>query len=142
MDSRTQLAIPLLISYSLYILESYYLAQGLTAPTLVADPDADEDEDEVMTPSSRTAGPGDPVLQTFFNLDTIRATRDDVLAAGGLHLKEVRVVCLVIVFILNYHILQSRGLWAIWRAFEHDLLKVSFASICMPYNSLLNHCSR
>lgn len=77
------------------MLESYYFAQGLTAPTLVADPDADEDEDEVMTPSSRTGGHVDPVLQTFFNLDTIRVTRDDVLAAGGLHLREVRVVCLI-----------------------------------------------
>ncbi|GAA6013848.1 hypothetical protein JCM11491_000444 [Sporobolomyces phaffii] len=101
--SRDYLSIPLLVSFSQWVIASYYTAQGLSLPPTAVD-DEGGDEDEPMEPAERRTAQPDPLLGVVFSIEAVREICQEVLTVGGLHLSE------------------SSKLWSVWRNFETDLL--------------------
>ncbi|GAA5883487.1 hypothetical protein JCM16303_003825 [Sporobolomyces ruberrimus] len=99
--SRDYLSIPLLISFSQWVIESYYTAQGISKPPKAIE---EGDEDEDMEPVERKTSEPDPLLGVVFSIEAVRDICQEVLAVGGEHLSE------------------SSKLWNVWRNFETDIL--------------------
>ncbi|GAA5845158.1 hypothetical protein JCM3766R1_002090 [Sporobolomyces carnicolor] len=99
--SRDYLSIPILLSFSEWVIASYYAAQGLSLPPPLVEED---DEDEQMEPAQRKVGEEDPLLGVVFSIEAVREICQEVLKSGGEHLAE------------------SPKLWNVWRNFETDLL--------------------
>lgn len=81
------LAIPILLSFSEWVIASYYAAQGLSLPPPLVEED---DEDEQMEPAQRKVGEEDPLLGVVFSIEAVREICQEVLKSGGEHLAEVR----------------------------------------------------
>ncbi|GAA5897738.1 hypothetical protein JCM5296_000867 [Sporobolomyces johnsonii] len=99
---RDYLSIPLLVSFSQWVIAGFYTAQGLSAPPQVEE----DDEDEQMAPAERRVGEPDPLLGVVFSAEAVREICQEVMALGGLHISE------------------STTLWNVWRDLEMDLLKM------------------
>ncbi|GAA6038706.1 hypothetical protein JCM8097_002356 [Rhodosporidiobolus ruineniae] len=102
--NRDYLSIPLLSAFSRWAIASYYAAQGLSAPPAAVEEDGEEDT--TMQPAERKVGEPDQLLGVVFELEEVRSIEEEVLKRGGMHIKE------------------SSSLFAIWRDFEMDLLKM------------------
>ncbi|BGP20599.1 hypothetical protein JCM10213_007133 [Rhodosporidiobolus nylandii] len=102
--NRDYLSIPLLTAFSSWVIASYYAAQGLAPPVPATE---DGDEDAAMQPAEgRKVGEPDQLLAVVFSLEEVRAIAEEVAKRAGAHLS------------------QSSQVWALWRDFEMDLLKM------------------
>lgn len=72
----------MLLSYSQFFITNYYAARGLLPPP-------EEDEDDTAMNVDRKIGEPNPVLGALFDVDAVRAVREEVLSVGGLHLTQV-----------------------------------------------------
>ncbi|BGP27978.1 Splicing factor [Rhodotorula toruloides] len=100
--SRDYLSIPLLISWSEWVVGQHYASKGLSPPLSAI---GEDDEDAAMQAADRKVGEPDQLLEVVFSLEEVRGVCDEVLAVAGAHLAE------------------SSRVWKIWRDFEMDLLK-------------------
>jgi hypothetical protein len=86
-------AVPLLVSFSEWVIECYYISQGLSLPPPLSTlEEEEEDEDDKMQQeeaTSRKTGQSDPLLGIVFSLEVVRDVCGEVLELGGQHLSEV-----------------------------------------------------
>ena len=90
-DICSSSAIPFLVNWSKWVVSQYYLAQGLTPPTAIAEV-GEEEEDAAMQSADRKAGEPDQLLGVVFSIEEVREIREETLKIGGTHLTEVREV--------------------------------------------------
>lgn len=88
-DNCSSSAIPFLVNWSKWVVSQYYLAQGLTPPTAIAEV-GEEEEDAAMQSADRKAGEPDQLLGVVFSIEEVREIREETLKIGGTHLTEVR----------------------------------------------------
>ncbi|GAA5825178.1 hypothetical protein JCM5353_002251 [Sporobolomyces roseus] len=100
--NRDYLSVPLLLSFSQWVVANYYTAQGLSTPPPMVE--EDEEDEQMKGLEERKVGQEDPLLGVVFSLEAVRDICQEVLSTGGVHLSE------------------STKLWNVWRDFETDLL--------------------
>lgn len=82
-------AIPLLCSYSQFVIGGYYRAEGISLPTATTGGEDGEEDDDTAASEQRQTGDRDEVLAEVFTLEIVRNICQEVLQIGGLHLAEV-----------------------------------------------------
>lgn len=82
-------AIPLLASWSEWVVGQYYASKGLSPPPAAVEED---DEDAAMQAADRKVGEPDQLLEVVFSLEEVRGVCGEVMAVAGAHLAEVCIL--------------------------------------------------